>query len=300
MKKKLIIIISAVIILAAAIVTVFLLKGKKKESYRVLKVYEVDGDATVVRKDLGEIAPYNNMVLESGDTVSLRTGSMILKADEDKYIYLEEDTELVLKATGNSRKNQTTIELKKGAITNDIQEKLFKDSGYEVNTPNSTMSVRGTMFRVYVYEVDGVRYTKVSVFEGSVASYLIYKDGTKSEEEVTIERGKEVIIYEDENITDYLTAPKDIDYSDLPEEVIKLLDNALDEGKDLLITKEEIEKYLSKIVTVTFMYNGKVFGTQTIDKGTKAAVPALAPASSGSWDFDFDKPINKDTVIEWK
>ena len=298
-KKVLIIIIAAVAILAAAL-TVILIKLSKKDSYRLLKVFEFEGDANVTREKVGDIKPYTNMVLESGDKVALETGKMTLQADSDKFIYLEEGTELILKASGSSRNSRTTIEVTKGAITNDIRNKLTDESNYEVNTPNSTMSVRGTMFRVAVYEIDGVKYTKVSVFEGGVASYLIYKDGTRSDEEVMIEKGKEVIIYEDDSTTDYLYPPKDIDYSDLPDDVIELLEKALEEGKDLDITKEELEKYLSRIVTVTFMYNGNVFGTQTIDKGGLASEPTLVPDQTGGWDWDFTKAVEEDTVIEWK
>ncbi len=297
-KKKIIIISASVLAVILAAVIIFILT--REDSYRILKVFEVDGEATVTREDIGSIDPYNNMVLQSGDQVALKTGLMTLQADEDKFIHLEEGTELVLNATGNEANSKTTIELKSGAITNDIQNKLSGESTYEVNTPNSTMSVRGTMFRVVVYEENGIKYTKVSVFEGGVASYLVFKDGSVSDKEVRVEKGKEVIIYEDDKTTDYLSEPKDIDYSQLPDSVLKLLDKALSEGRDLDITKEEIEKYLSGIVTVTFKYNGKTFGTQTINKGEKAKKPSLAPSASGKWDFDFSKPIDKDTVIEWK
>lgn len=299
MKSKKIIIISAIILAVVAALVVFLVLSKK-DAYRILKVFELDGEAKVTRSDIGEIDPYVNMVLESGDNVKLNTGLMTLQADDDKYIHLEEGTELVLNATGDSANSKTTIELKSGAITNDIQNKLSEESYYEVNTPNSTMSVRGTMFRVEVYMENGIKYTKVSVFEGGVASYLVYKDGTKSDREVKIEKGKEVIIYEDDKTVDYVSEPKDIDYSQLPESVLKLLEDAINEGRDLDLTIDELEKYLSSVVTVTFKYNGKTFGSQTIKRGDKATKPSLAPASSGKWDWDFSKPVNKDIVIEWK
>ncbi len=299
MKSKKMIIISAIVLAVVAALVVFLVLSKK-DAYRILKVFELDGEAKVTRSDIGEIDPYVNMVLESGDNVKLNTGLMTLQADDDKYIHLEEGTELVLNAAGDSANSKTTIELKSGAITNDIQNKLSEESYYEVNTPNSTMSVRGTMFRVEVYMENGIKYTKVSVFEGGVASYLVYKDGTKSDREVKIEKGKEVIIYEDDKTVDYVSAPKDIDYSQLPESVLKLLEDAINEGRDLDLTIDELEKYLSSVVTVTFKYNGKTFGSQTIKRGDKATKPSLAPASSGKWDWDFSKPVNKDIVIEWK
>ncbi len=298
-KKKIIIIVSAVVALVAVALVLFLVVFKK-DAYRLLKVFEVDGTASVTRGDIGNIEPYDNMVLQNGDIVKLEEGLMTLQADEDKFIHLEDGTELVLNATGSSQNSKTTIELKSGAITNDIQNKLSEESTYEVNTPNSTMSVRGTMFRVVVYEQNGIKYTKISVFEGGVASYLVFKDGTVAEDEVLVEKGKEVIIYEDDKTTDYVSDPVDIDYSQLPESVLKLLDKALKEGRDLAVTKEEIDKYLNSVATVTFMYNGKVFGTQTVKKGDKAIEPSLAPAASGSWQFDFSKPIEENTTIEWK
>ena len=298
-KKKIIIIVSAVVALVAVALVLFLVVFKK-DAYRLLKVFEVDGTASVTRGDIGNIEPYDNMVLQNGDIVKLEEGLMTLQADEDKFIHLEDGTELVLNATGSSQNSKTTIELKSGAITNDIQNKLSEESTYEVNTPNSTMSVRGTMFRVVVYEQNGIKYTKISVFEGGVASYLVFKDGTVAEDEVLVEKGKEVIIYEDDKTTDYVSDPVDIDYSQLPESVLKLLDKALNEGRDLAVTKEEIDKYLNSVATVTFMYNGKVFGTQTVKKGDKAIEPSLAPAASGSWQFDFSKPIEENTTIEWE
>ena len=299
-KKKTIIVITAGVLVAIIVALVLFLTVFRKDAYRILKVFEYSGKASVTRQDIGNIEPYNNMVLESGDTVALDEGKLVLLADEDKYIHLEEGTELVLNATGSSDTSKTTIELKSGAITNDIQNKLSEGSSYEVNTPNSTMSVRGTIFRVEVYEENGIKYTRVSVFEGKVASRLIYKNGDVADNEVTIEKGKEVLIYEDDNTVDYVSPPRDIDYSDLPESVIELLDKALSDGRDLDIARDELEKYLNSIVTVTFVYDGKVFGTQTIERGGKAVEPTLTPAASGSWDWDFSKKVNKDTTIEWK
>ena len=298
-KKKAVIIVSG-IALVAVIALVLFLTVFKKDAYRILKVFEFAGKGSVTRQDIGDIEPYSNMVLETGDTVALDEGEMVLLADEDKYIHLEEGTELILNAAGSSESSKTTIELKSGAITNDIQNKLSEGSYYEVNTPNSTMSVRGTIFRVEVYEENGIKYTRVSVFEGKVASRLVYKNGDVADNEKKKKKGKEVLIYEDDKTVDYVSPPKDIDYSDLPDSVKEILKNALEDGRDLDVTKEELEKYLSSVVTVTFTYNGKVFGTQTISRGSKATEPTLAPAASGSWDWDFSKPVNSDTTIEWK
>ncbi len=302
-KKKLIIglIIAAVLVIAAVIVFIVL---NGKDAYRIIKIYEVSGTAVVTRDDIGEIEPYNNMVLESGDNVFLDKGQMTLRLDEDKYVYVEEQTEFELIAEGTAQNSKTSINLKRGAITNEIQNKLSDESSYEINTPNSTMAVRGTIYRVEIYEDENhVQYTKVSVFSGKVETKLVYSDGTVSENAVVVEKGKEVIIFADDTTTDYLGDVHDIDYSELPAETLELLVTLSENGADLGISAEELQEHLNAQAgpfTVTFMYNGNVFGTQTVEKGACAQKPTLMPAASGSWNFDFSVPITEDTVIDWK
>lgn len=289
-------------------VVIVLICVSKQETYRIIKVYEVSGDAMVNRDGVGEMEAYQDMVLESGDTVTVGTGSMTLRLDDDKYVYVEEDTKFRLVADGTSSNSKTVIELESGAITNDIQNALGEGSSYEVNAPNSNMSVRGTVYRVYTYYVDGIRYTKVSVFEGTVESKLLYADGTLSSDSVMITNGKEVIIYDDDESTDYVGEPREIDYDELPDEVVELIKKIMEErgqsdvlNEDTATTTEEMttEEVTGSFV-VTFMYKGSVFGTQTVEMGGQATEPSLAPAPTGGWDFDFQTEINSDTVIEWK
>lgn len=65
-------------------------------------------------------------------------------------------------------------------------------------------------------------------------------------------------------------------------------------------TPSDTQQTSSQTYTVTFMYQGQVFGTQSVKSGQKAAAPKLNPAASGAWDFDFSQTIEKDTTIEWK
>lgn len=300
--KKLWIVIAAIAVVAVITVCLILLLSKKDEAYRLIKVFEMNGKATVSRDGIGDIDAYNNMVLESGDTVFQNQGYMTLKMDEDKYVYVEENTKFTLVAKGDSVNSKTTIELEQGAITNEIQNKLSDDAVYEINTPNSSMSVRGTVYRVYTYTgEDGIKYTVVAVFEGKVTTKLRYSDGTMATEDVAIEKGKQVVIYEDTETTDYLTEVEDIDYSLIPDDVLENLIEISENGTELSITVDELKELLEKgPYTVTFMYNGSVFGTQTVEHGACADMPSLSPAASGGWDFDFSTPITEDTEINWK
>lgn len=308
-KKKQKIIIAAASVVIVMIVGIMVLLWSRQDSYRVIKIFSLDGNASVTRVKLGELEAYENMLLDSGDIVRLDAGTMTLKLDDDKYVYVEEQTEFQLEASGNSKNSKTKIKLNRGAITNELQNKLSGESSYEINTQNSTMSVRGTVYRVEVYtDEHGVVYTKVSIFEGSVAVRLVYQDGTVAADEKIIEKGKEVIIYEDASasITDYLTDVRDIDYSKLPDDVIRLLirlgldtpesdTGTFENGTDTDASTQESED----VFTVTFLYQGSIFGTQKVKKGACATVPVLMPAPSGSWDFDFSVPITEDTEINW-
>ena len=300
-KKTIAIIAGSAAALIAVAVTLFFVIPKDK-SYRLLKLFEFSGSGTVTRENKGAITPYANMVLENGDTVKLDTGVMTIQADDDKFIHLDQHTTIKLNATGTSDKSKTSIELLEGGITSDIRNKLSADSTYEVNTPNSAMSVRGTVFYTFVYEIDGVKYTRICCFEGNVSTRLIYKDGTSSIEEVLVPMGKEVIIYEDQTTTDYLyVEPQDIDYSTIPEEELLELKEMIEkENKDLSITSPEIVRLLEGPYIVTFTYNKIVFGTQEVKKGELAQVPSLSPSPTGGWDFDFTKPITRDVTIECK
>ena len=283
------------------LVGVFLVIWMNREKdYRLLKVCEMDGDGEVVRAEAGTLTPYVNMQLESGDRVKLNTGVLNIKADEDKYIFLEDHTELLLEATGNATNSRTKIELISGGITNDIQKPLSQDSAYEVNTQSATMSVVGTVFYVCAYEEDGVAYTKLSVFSGTVSSRLVYPDGTTSDEEVKVSSGSEILIYQDKDTTDYVSGPQPIKYEELPEQVLRLLGKMADENRDISITKDEVTKILEGPFTVTFMYGDKVFAHQSVKKDGLAEEPSLAPEPEGSWDFNFSTKINKDTVVYWK
>lgn len=52
--------------------------------------------------------------------------------------------------------------------------------------------------------------------------------------------------------------------------------------------------------TVTFMYQGKTFATQTVLGGERVLAPMLMPAQNGAWNFDFGTEIEADTTISWE
>jgi hypothetical protein len=244
--------IGAVAIVAVVAVIVAVVIKDEPEAYRTIKVYEYTGSAQVIRGEGKVIDVYNSMRLESGDKlVTGKESYLQLKLDDDKYILLESETEIRIVAEGNKKDSKTKISLEKGAVVNCIEDKLSGSSEYNVETPNSTMAVRGTTFRVQIKKDEtGESYATVSVFEGNVASKLIYPDGTVEEKELDVETGKAVKILGTSADTMYVTIDEDIDYKELELEVLEFLDKSQENGKDLSISKEELNKLIDEIISM--------------------------------------------------
>lgn len=456
-----IIAVVAVVLISLAVFLVIHFSGSKN-SYRSIQIYELEGKASIDRKGVGSLDAVENIYLESNDRVQVSEGShMRLKVDGDKYIMVEENSIFSIVAEGTEKDSKTSINLEKGAITSEIQNKLSKKSGYEVTTPNSVMAVRGTVFRVEVIIDENLEiHTKLTVFEGEVSVQLLKADGTKEGEEVIVKAGQELVVHTDEEETSVLFGPRDIDYHKLSIQCLEFLKEVINRGRNLDgIDEEEIDSLIeqlrtetnegnnsqedgddsqntteqssqtdddntteqssrtdddnttgqssptdddnttgqssptdddnatgqssptdndnvtagldsespnnnnripapasngtessivektplpvisddlhvtflpvtnppsgnkedvpsddntdspnqtaepsveTKTCTVTFSYNGMVFGTQTVKAGQTITVPKLAPAARGAWDYDFSKPVTNDITIIWK
>lgn len=260
-KKKLIAIIAAVIAIILIIIFCF---GWTK-GYRTIKLLEIFNKVTFDRGSQKDVDVYDGMSLKAGDTI--KTGGdesfARLVLDDDKYIYIEENSEVNFEMAGRKNSSKTTLHLDHGAIVNELEHKLTDKQSFEVKSPNSLMAVRGTRFRVSTYVgPDGILYTRVSVLEGQVECWLVYPDGSVSAESHMAEVGSEVLMYyDDENgITDfaksneigtyYAKKPGEyvspIRYMQLPKQVIKYLyQRATKEGVVYeAVSDKELEQYL--------------------------------------------------------
>lgn len=338
--------------------------GEKEEAYRMLQVLEVSGSVSVERASMGALDAYEGMRLESGDKITVGAESWLkIKMDEDKYALVEPGSVLRLEASGSSADSKTVLHLEAGAVSNRLEEKLSEVSSYEVNTPNSTMAVRGTVFRVEVtIDENGVSISNVSVYGGSVATRLVYPDGTMDEEQeaVLVVDGNAAQMWGNDVLSSYVTTDAELELDDLRLKTLEFLQEAQEAGQDLEIPPEELEELIAAleqgpgeeettvspeettepteettdpttaapttpsptippetnppatnppsteppatdpvVYKVTFQYDGATFATQTVQRNAVAEVPKLQPAASGSWNFDFTKPITKDTVIVW-
>ena len=162
-KVKKIIALTLVLVLACTLCG-FGFFQKKEEDYRTIRVYQIEGTAAVEREELGSIDAYEGMLLRSGDTVQTQEESWLyFQMDEDKFSLLGPESQLRIEASGTSADSKTYLSLEYGSLVFRVDEKLSPDSVYELNTPNSTMAVRGTSGWIVVRN----RYSSnVELFDG--------------------------------------------------------------------------------------------------------------------------------------
>lgn len=244
-KKLLGILIPVVIVAIIGIIACFFLGGD--DGYRMIQVYEVNGEAIIERPTVGNMDAYENLNLISGDKVTTKLKSYTrLKLDEDKYLLAEEDSIIELVATGDEKNSKTSINLLQGAVTIEVQNKLNANSTFEVTTPNSVMAVRGTVFRVKV-EMDekGRPITRVAIFEGAVGVQGKDENGNLGDEKFVPADQQAIIKIDDTQGAQVVLG--DIDISDIPVEVLNFLKEIAEERRELTITLEEIEEAIKVV-----------------------------------------------------
>lgn len=407
MKKKIILILLGIVAIGITVFLLFFMGIGKEEGYRMMQVYQIEGNATIERENVGIMEAYENLNLISGDKVEVAQDSyMRLKVDEDKYVLAEAGSSFSISVTGSNDKEKTNIQLEKGAVTVEVQNKLSDDSSFKVTTPNSVMAVRGTVFRISTdVDENGELITKITILEGSVSVQKKDESGNLSNEQV-VEFGNEVVVYKDAQDVQ-IKIIDEIETTEIPLEVLEFLQEITTERRELVITEEKIKTLIEQSVeksnieeetteqetteaiddgttdnettgnettignetinqettsnettdgdttidqetidnetagndtttgqettdsdaleqettgnetigqettdketgeeetttcTVTFVYQGNIFATQTVEKGAKVSKPMLKPALNGTWDFDFNLPIYEDTKIEF-
>lgn len=186
---------------AGTVTAVVIANSSADNTYRVLKVFELSGSAVVSRQGAGDLNAYVGMNLESGDTLSVNSGSTLrISMDGDKYVLLDEGTVLELVAEGSPSDSRTSLNLKEGTILNELTTSLSANSSYEVSTPKATMAVRGTSFMVSVKKnEDGSYIIETDTFHGKVEAMLLGADGKPTGESAMIPAGKRVTIKTEPN-----------------------------------------------------------------------------------------------------
>jgi hypothetical protein len=322
----------ALVIIAGVIAAIFLL-GKKTDVYRVIKVMSAEGHCYVTRGDIKDLEAYDGMALQSGDSIHVDgNSSLILMLDEDKLAYVEQNTDFNIIAEGTAKDSRSKIELVRGALTCEIQNSLSSGSTYEVDTPNSTMAVMGTCFRMEVTDVDTIKevidsgaiqpsmlfmgktlesagidgyntITRLTITDGVVKVQLHDENGNKIGDEIIFNVNTDVLIGGNDTQSSLLKQITGLDLTTFPEITIDFFNDIADGSGKMVISGNDLKSQQAANKgphTVTFMYKNTVFGIQTVPYNSTATEPVFKPTLTGSWDVDFDIPVTDDLIVYWK
>ncbi len=139
--------------------------GRFLDSARNIKIVQIDGSANVTYEEKTDTC-FKGMNLYDGDSVIVSANStIVIKFDEDKYVYLGENTKIDIKSEGED-KFKTNVFVSYGVVLAEIQNKLGEDEEFFLSSNNSVMAVRGTIFGVAVKEVGDEIVQTYSVYKG--------------------------------------------------------------------------------------------------------------------------------------
>jgi hypothetical protein len=194
MNKKFLAIGGSVIAVVAVVVALIFVFTGREDAYRSIKVFEIEGSCKVERGG-DSLDAFENMELISGDTLTVGEGSFArLKFDDDKYVYLEANTTINLTATGTDNDSKTIIFVERGSMLTEVKKKLSATSSFDIVTPNTIMSIRGTKTLTQVLEdtVTGHVQTSNAVLEGQVKikAVKVKADGTVVSVEKALSAGE--------------------------------------------------------------------------------------------------------------
>lgn len=190
--NKVVAIAGAGVVVAAGAAVGIVLSLNGKDAFRNISVLDAIGSVSVFRESVGDtLDAYSDMNLESGDDVKVGAASELdLRLDEDKYVYLNENTHIWLEADGDAQNSKTVIHMDEGTTLHKIDNKLGDNATYQVETPNATMAIRGTIMNVDVYaDEEGIFRSNFSFPEGHGELQLKTETGELVGDPVEIPQG---------------------------------------------------------------------------------------------------------------
>ena len=219
-KGKVVTLASGAGVIAVGIAVAVLMQGS---GYRSIAVNGLEGTVNVIgEKNNGNA--YVGQNLYSGDDVTVASeSSLTMCMDGDKYVYADADTHFSLEASNPKDDSRIKINLDAGSELNELKNKLADGESYVVDTPNSTMSVRGTTFRVTVYKgEDGLWYTLLEVIDGTVEVALKTEDGTYNGVVEKFGEGQAAMVRGNSEFSEFIVGEENevvllFDYNMLPE-----------------------------------------------------------------------------------
>ena len=246
-KGKVVTLASGAGVIAVGIAVAVLMQGS---GYRRIAVNGLEGTVNVIgEKNNGNA--YVGQNLYSGDDVTVASASSLTMCmDGDKYVYADADTHFSLEASNPKDDSRIKINLDAGSELNELKNKLADGESYVVDTPNSTMSVRGTTFRVTVYKgEDGLWYTLLEVINGTVEVALKTEDGTYNGIVAQFGEGQAAMVRGNSEFSEFIVGEENeeiliFDYKQLPENAVPRVEMIISFLKDNMIVGDIEEQHL--------------------------------------------------------
>ena len=282
-KGKVVTLASGAGVITVGIAIAVLMQGS---GYRSIAVNGLEGTVNVIgEKNNGNA--YVGQNLYSGDDVSVASASSLTMCmDGDKYVYADADTHFSLEASNPKDDSRIKINLDAGSELNELKNKLADGESYVVDTPNSTMSVRGTTFRVTVYKgEDGLWYTLLEVIDGTVEVALKTEDGTYNGVVERFGEGQAAMVRGNSEFSEFIVGEEN--------EVVLLFDyNMLPEGAVSRVV--EILTYLEDNVIVGDV-EAQHLGDDEEATGTDAATEAGGDTAAEAEEDAEPEAVEEDT-----
>ena len=246
-KGKVVTLASGAGVIAVGIAVAVLMQGS---GYRSIAVDGLEGTVNVVgEKNNGNA--YVGQNLYSGDDVTVASASSLTMCmDGDKYVYADADTHFSLEASKPKDDSRIKLNLDAGSELNELKNKLADGESYVVDTPNSTMSVRGTTFRATVYKgEDGLWYTLLEVISGTVEVALKTEDGTYNGIVAQFGEGQAAMVRGNSEFSEFIVGEENeeiliFDYKQLPENAVPRVEMIISFLKDNMIVGDIEEQHL--------------------------------------------------------
>lgn len=144
-------------------------------------IAEISGSAYITRNGK-RLRADKNSSLQNGDVLSTETnGTVRIQIDTDKYVFVEPDSYLYIYYTDIAGKGDIAVNLSRGAVICQLNDKLKKNSTFVLKTPNGVIDVKGTVFRTEFSfheayrDYTNVMITDVQSFDGTV-NLQLYDD----------------------------------------------------------------------------------------------------------------------------
>lgn len=207
--------------------------------YRTIAVEVANGITKIVNAGNSSEA-YVGLHLKSGDDVTVgNDADLTLAMDQDKHMYAEPNTHFWVEALGKIGDTRTTVKMDSGSNLFRIDNKLTDDEYFNVDTPNATMSVRGTVFRV---TIDGDE-TILEVFEGEVYIERLDENGAKTGESRIVKAGECARVRTIKSGTEFVDG-MEIDYHSISKKGAEYIGLCIDDGRVKVITKDLLYDYV--------------------------------------------------------